>query len=90
MTEFAYHCPRCDETFEFELRAAPKSVPCPSCGSTNTKKSKALAGASGTYRFSESLGTTVRVSARVPGLAKGKSFQGPGPSCPPQGCGRCN
>ena len=90
MTEFSYHCPRCDETFEFELRSAPKSAPCPSCGSSKTKKAKALAGATGTYRYSEALGTTVRVSARVPGLSKGKSSPGPGPSCPPQGCGRCN
>lgn len=89
MTEFAYHCPRCDETFEFDLPAAPKSVACPSCGGTKTAKTKPAVGATGSYRFSETLGTVVRVSARVPGLKKGKPARESGPSCPPGGCGSC-
>ncbi len=53
---------------------------------TNTKDE-----ATGTYVFDKKLGKVVKVSDKVPGLKKGggaKDFE-PGPSCPPQGCGRC-
>ena len=97
MTLLAYSCPRCDQTFEFEAPKAPKTVACPLCGSAKTKKVKAAGGTTGTYRYSESLGTVVRVSARVPGLKKGgvEGFEpagetGPFPGCPPGGCGSCN
>lgn len=91
MNQLAYHCRSCQETFEFEAPRAPKSAPCPSCGTTKTRRSEAAAGTTGTYRFSAALGAVVRVSSHVPGLTKGKSGSGPrpGPSCPPQGCGNC-
>lgn len=89
MSLHAYRCKPCDLSFEFELKNLPKAVPCPSCGG-KTAKSKASNGAStGTYRFSRELGTTVKVSDRVPGLKKGLASPR-GPSCPPQGCGGCN
>lgn len=90
MSHHAYRCKPCDLNFEFELEAVPKSVPCPSCGG-KTAKSKPAGGCStGTYRFSRELGTTVKVSDKVPGLKKGGLPSPRGPSCPPQGCGGCN
>ena len=97
MTLLAYSCSRCDQTFEFEAPKPPKTVACPSCGSAKISKAKATGGTTGTYRYSEKLGTVVRVSARVPGLKKGGQggFEpsgggGPFPGCPPGGCGGCN
>lgn len=89
MNRHAYQCKPCGTTFEFELKAPPKRVPCPSCGGAKTAKAKAAEGTTGTYRFSRELQTTVRVSDRVPGLTKPKGMP-KGPSCPPQGCGRCH
>ena len=90
MTLYAYRCSRCEATFEFEVAKPPKSAPCPSCGSAKTTRAKATGGTTGTYRYSEVLGTVVRVSARVPGLSRNAlASEGPGPSCPPGGCGSC-
>lgn len=66
MSLLRVECEACGRSYEYD--GAPVDA-CPECGSADVAKAKALNGTkTGTYRYIAALGTTAKVSDRVPGI----------------------